>query len=153
MGGVDEIDRTILAHLTRNARATFQEIGQEVSLSAPAVKRRVDRLQATGVIRGFTTVVDPASMGWRTEAYVQVFCRGTVAPELLAQAWEPIPEVVSAATVTGAPDAILRVVATDVQHLERALERIRRSANVDHSESTIVLSRLIERAQTGPQET
>lgn len=147
MHRLDEIDGKILACLGRNGRATFQEIGAEVNLSAPAAKRRVDRLVATGAIQGFTAVLDPAAIGWRTEAYVQVFCRGTVAPELLASAWEDIPEVVSAATVTGAPDAILRVVATDVQHLERALERIRRSANVDHSESTIVLSRLIERGR------
>lgn len=116
-------------------------------MSAPAVKRRVDRLVSSGVIRGFTVVTDPAALQWTTEAYVQVFCRGTVAPDILARSWEHITEVVSAATVTGKADAILRVVARDVQHLEEALERIRSAETVDHSESIIVLSRVIDRGR------
>jgi DNA-binding Lrp family transcriptional regulator len=42
---VDDIDRQIVAQLRTNARASFQSIGNRVSLSAPAVKRRVDRLE------------------------------------------------------------------------------------------------------------
>lgn len=142
---MDALDERILALLARNARATFTEIGDQVGLSAPAVKRRVDRLVAAGVIRGFTTVLDPASAGWTTEAYVSVYCKGTVSPEILARDWEVIPEVVSAATVTGTADALLRVVAHDVGHLERAIERIRSGGTIDHTDSVIVLSRLIER--------
>lgn len=142
---LDAVDEQILIMLARNARATFNEIGAEVGLSAPAVKRRVDRLLASGVITGFTTVVDPAAAGWTTEAYVSVTCSGRIAPAELARSWDPIPEVVSAATVTGSADAVLRVVARDVSHLEQALERIRSSASIAHSESVIVLSRLIER--------
>jgi DNA-binding Lrp family transcriptional regulator len=56
-----------------------------------------------------------------------------------------IPEVVSAATVTGACDAILHVLARDMHHLEEALERIRTSADIERTESTVVLSNLIER--------
>ena len=101
MESVDETDERILAELADNARATFAEIGVRVNLSAPAVKRRVDRLLATGIIRGFTTVVDRNVIGWGTEAYVQVYCQGTITPAQLRDAWEGIPEVVSAATVTG----------------------------------------------------
>ena len=143
---LDDLDERILALLARNARTTFAEIGGEVSLSAPAAKRRVDRLVSAGVIRGFTTVLDPAAVGWTTEAYVQVYCKGTVPREMLGSDWEAIPEIVSAATVTGSSDAILRVVAHDVGHLERAIKRIRTSDTVDHTESVIVLSRLIERS-------
>lgn len=142
---LDRTDERIIAILRRNARATFNEIGHDVGLSAPAVKRRVDRLVSTRAIRGFTTVVDPDALGWTTEAYVSVYCAGMVAPEELAAAWEDIPEIVHAATVSGPADAVLRVVARDVRHLERAIERIRQSGSVDHSDSVIVLSRLIER--------
>ena len=143
---MDSTDELILLHLVRNARATFAEIGSEVRLSAPAVKRRVDRLLADGTITGFTTIVDPAALGWGTEAYVQVFCKGTISPEVLQATWEPIPEVVSASTVTGKPDAMVKVRARDVRHLEEALERIRGADTIDHTESIIVLSRLVERA-------
>ena len=142
----DPIDDRILAELTDDARATFAEIGQRVNLSAPAVKRRVDRMLDSGVIRGFTAVVDRNALGWTTEAYVQVYCHGTIAPSELHRAWVDIPEVVSAATVTGTADAILHVLARDMRHLEEALERIRSSADIERSESIVVLSNIIERA-------
>ena len=53
--------------------------------------------------------------------------------------------MVSAATVTGTSDAILHVLARDMQHLEEALERIRSSADIERSESIVVLSNIIER--------
>jgi DNA-binding Lrp family transcriptional regulator len=145
MDRLDDIDERILAELAEHARATFAEIGEKVSLSAPAVKRRVDRMLDRGVIKGFTTVIDRNALGWNTEAYVQVFCQGTIATERLRAAWVDIPEVVSAATVTGTSDAILHVLARDMQHLEEALERIRSSADVERSESIVVLSNLIDR--------
>lgn len=148
MARVDDMDEQILGVLAEDARATYAEIGQQVNLSAPAVKRRVDRLVADGVIRGFTTVVDRNVLGWNTEAYVQVFCHGTIAPDELREAWVDIPEVVSAATVTGTADAILHVLARDMRHLEEALERIRASADIERSESIVVLSNIIERARS-----
>jgi len=144
MDRLDETDERILAELTEHARATFAEIGQKVNLSAPAVKRRVDRMDS-GVIKGFTTVVDRNALGWNTEAYVQVFCHGRIAPDELRAAWVDIPEVVSAATVTGTSDAMLHVLARNIRHLEAALERIRSSADIERSESIVVLSNLIDR--------
>jgi DNA-binding Lrp family transcriptional regulator len=135
--------------LAEHARATFAEIGERVNLSAPAVKRRVDRLIDAGVIRGFTTVIDRSALGWTTEAYVQVYCHGTIAPGELRRAWVDIPEVVGAATVTGTSDAILHVLARDMRHLEAALERIRSSADIERSESIVVLSNIIDRAPPG----
>ena len=145
---MDEVDERIIAELTDHARATFAEIGERVNLAAPAVKRRVDRMLDTGVIRGFTAVVDRQALGWTTEAYVQVYCHGTIAPAELRQAWVNIPEVVSAATVTGTADAILHVLARDMRHLEDALERIRASADIERSESIVVLSNLIDRGRS-----
>lgn len=50
----DELDQRIVGVLVENARATYSEIGARVGLSAPAVKRRVDRLRAAGAITGFS---------------------------------------------------------------------------------------------------
>lgn len=148
MNRLDDTDELILAVLADNARATFADIGARVKLSAPAVKRRVDRMLDSGVIRGFTTVIDRSALGWNTEAYVQVFCHGRIAPNELRQAWTDIPEIVNAATVTGTSDAILHVLARDIRHLEAALERIRSSAEVERSESIVVLSNLIDRSRS-----
>jgi DNA-binding Lrp family transcriptional regulator len=147
MDRLDGTDEEILAELAQHARATFAEIGERANLSAPAVKRRIDRMLDNGVIRGFTTVIDRDALGWNTEAYVQVYCHGRISPEELRRAWIDIPEVVSAATVTGTADAILRVLARDMRHLEDALERIRTAAAIDRTESIVVLSNLIDRSR------
>jgi DNA-binding Lrp family transcriptional regulator len=145
MERLDETDERILVELVEDARATYAEIGEQVNLSAPAVKRRVDRMLDSGVIRGFTTVVDRSALGWETEAYVQVFRHGTISPDELRKAWMDIPEVVSAATVTGTADAMLHVLARDMRHLEEALEKIRAAADVERSESIVVLTNIIDR--------
>ncbi|HEU5267605.1 MAG TPA: Lrp/AsnC family transcriptional regulator [Jatrophihabitans sp.] len=143
---LDDLDRAIVACLVTDARATFAEIGAEVSLSAPAVKRRVDRLLASGAIRGFTAVIDPSALGWRTEAYVQVYCKGTVLAGDLHRAFSAIPEVAMACTVTGRTDALVHVLARDVDHLQEVLQRIRDTASVDSTISEIVLRTLFRRA-------
>ena len=142
---MDRIDEQLVSLLTADGRATFSELGDEVGLSAPAVKRRVDRLRASGTLRGFTAVVDHAAMGWTTEAYVLVFCKGIISPARLKAAWQDIPEVLAAATVSGSADAMLHLRAADNHHLESAIERVRDKPNVDHTESVIVLSRLFDR--------
>lgn len=145
---MDELDRGVVGCLLRNARSTYAEIGAQVGLSAPAVKRRVDRLLASGAVRGFTAVVDPAVLGWTTEAYVELHCKGTVSPQDLRRSLEKVPEVVSACTVSGSADALVHMLAADVGHLEQALERVRDEHNVDHTRSVIVLSRLLDRPRS-----
>ena len=145
---MDGIDTDVIGCLLRDGRATYAEIGAEVGLSAPAVKRRVDRLRETGAIRGFTAVVDPQVLGWTTEAYVEVYCKGTVAPAELRRSLERVPEVVGACTVSGSADALLHMLATDISQLERAIERVRDEHNVDHTRSVIVLSRLLDRPRS-----
>jgi DNA-binding Lrp family transcriptional regulator len=142
---MDSLDRQIVGCLLADGRATFAEIGDRVGLSAPAVKRRVDRLVDSGAIKGFTAVIDPAVLGWETEAYIEVYCKGTVSPEDLRRSLEEVPEVVGACTVSGSADALVHVLASNMRHLEQALERIRDERNVDHTQSVIVLSRLIDR--------
>lgn len=131
-----------------NARSSFADIGKVVGLSAPAVKRRVDKLLETGVLRGFTAVVDPEALGWGTEAFVEVTCTGNITPARIRARLEPLPEVVAAYTVSGAADAIVHLRASDIHHLETALERLRGLEIVDRTVSTVVLSRLLERPPT-----
>ena len=143
---VDRIDHQILAQLVADARRSYAEIGSAVGLSAPAVKRRVDKLLKSGVLRGFTAVVDPSAFGGGTEAFVEVRCRGNVSPARIRTGLEPLPEVVAAYTVSGAADAIVHLRAGGIAHLETALERLRAVEFVDRTVSTVVLSTLLDRA-------
>jgi DNA-binding Lrp family transcriptional regulator len=142
---LDKIDERIVAALIEDARASYATIGSLVGLSAPAVKRRVDRLQETGAIRGFTARVDPAALGWTTEAYVELFCRALTSPADIRAAVRRYPEVVGACTVTGEADALLHIQAADVGHFEQVVERIRAEPFTTRTRSVIVMSRLIDR--------
>jgi DNA-binding Lrp family transcriptional regulator len=141
---LDDTDQRIIAALTADARASFADIGQRVALSAPAVKRRVDRLRSTGVIKGFTAIVDPAALGWTTEAFVELFCTGRTTPAMIGAAVRRHPEVVGAYTVSGEADAVVHLRAADIPQLERALERLRSESFVTSTRSMIVLSRLVD---------
>jgi DNA-binding Lrp family transcriptional regulator len=140
---LDEIDRSLLRRLGEDGRASYARIGAEVNLSATAVKRRIDRLRARGVVRGFTVVLDPGLLGWGTEAFVEVYCRERTSPEEILASLRQFPEVVAAWTVTGDPDALVHLRAADTRHLEAVIERIRKEPGVQRSRSAVVLSRLI----------
>jgi DNA-binding Lrp family transcriptional regulator len=142
---MDATDRQIVALLRQDARRSFQSIGEHVSLSAPAVKRRVDRLEAAGVLRGYTALVDPGRFGWGTHAFVALYCEGRMAAAEVKEALEPHPEVEAAYTVAGEASAVVHVRARDTSHLEQALERIRDHRGVTRTQTQIVLSTLFER--------
>ena len=146
----DELDRRIVAGLVDDARATYAELGAQVGLSAPAVKRRVDRLRASGAITGFSARVDPSALGWTTEAYVELFCRGRTSPGEIAAAAGKHPEVIGACTVTGEADALLHIRAADMRHFEQVLERIGAEPLVVRTRSVIVLSQLVHRPDVPP---
>ena len=143
---LDDLDRQILAILLENARASLVEIGERVSLSSPAVKRRIDRLEAQWTIRGYTAVLDRAALGQTTEAFLEVFCEGDTSLATLRRTLADHPEVVGAYSVAGDPEAIVHVRAQDIPHLERVIERIHSQPNVVRTRTNVVLTTLVERA-------
>ncbi|MCV2395099.1 Lrp/AsnC family transcriptional regulator [Actinotalea sp. M2MS4P-6] len=150
-GPLDPLDAAILAVLAEDGRASFARIGARVNLSAPAVKRRVDRLLARGVIDGFTVRLDPDALGWGTEAFVEVHCAEQTSPARMRESFEAYPEVVAASSVTGEADAVVQVRAHDMRHLEEVVERIAAEPFVRRTRSTVVLSALVRRDLPPPR--
>ncbi|MYW64960.1 AsnC family transcriptional regulator [Streptomyces sp. SID8379] len=146
---LNDLDERIVHALAEDARRSYADIGQIVGLSAPAVKRRVDRLRATGAITGFTVRVDPAALGWETEGFIEVYCRRNTSPDAIRRGLERYPEIVAASTVTGDADALVQVFASDMRHFERVLERIAGEPFVERTRSVLVLSPLMRRFTSG----
>lgn len=140
---MDDPDRQILALLVEDGRRTYDDIGRHVSLSAPAVKRRVDRLKRQGALRGFTAVVDHAALGDSTEALVELFFAPGTLLDQVADTLRRHAEVVEAWSVTGDADAIARVRTRDNAHLERVIMELQRDGLVERTRSQVVLSRLV----------
>jgi DNA-binding Lrp family transcriptional regulator len=147
---MDHVDHAIVEVLLADGRATYAKVGGAVGLSVAATKRRIDRLVKDNVIRGFTAVVDPQVLGWNLEAHVELFTNGTVPFPTMRRDLEALPEVAEAFTVAGKADALLRVVAGDMVHLERVISRVRGLAYVQQTDTTLLLSRLLHRPVADP---
>jgi DNA-binding Lrp family transcriptional regulator len=147
---LDSLDERIVSLLLDDGRASFADIGAQVGLSAPAVKRRVDRLRQAGAITGFTAKVVPEALGWTTEAYVELYCQGKTSPTTIRDGVARFPEVVSACTLTGEADALVHVLASDIRHFEEVLERMNAEPYVVRTKSALVLSRLLDRPGLTP---
>jgi DNA-binding Lrp family transcriptional regulator len=142
---LDGIDRMIIALLQENAKRTFADIGGHVGLSATAVKRRVDRLQHDGVIVGYGARVDPRALGEGIEALIEVYCAERVAPADVGRSLAGLDQVISAFTVSGEADAVVRARVESIAELEKFVERLRRDRNVVRTKTLLVLSTLIDR--------
>jgi Lrp/AsnC family transcriptional regulator, leucine-responsive regulatory protein len=142
---MDDADRKILALLVEDGRRTYDDIAGRVALSAPAVKRRVDRLRARGALQGFTAVVDHAALGDQTEALIELFYAPGTLLDQVAATLQAHPEVVEAWSVTGEADAIARVRTHDNADLERLIMELQRDGLVQRTRSVVVLSRLVHR--------
>jgi Lrp/AsnC family transcriptional regulator, leucine-responsive regulatory protein len=142
---MDAADRQILALLVEDGRRTYDDIAGRVSLSAPAVKRRIDRLRARGALRGFTAVVDHAALGDQTEALIELFFAPGTLLDQVAETLRALPEVVEAWSVTGEADAIARVRTHDNTDLERLIMELQQDGLVQRTRSQVVLSRLVAR--------
>ena len=140
---IDAIDREILTLLLEDGRRTFGDIAGRVGLTAPSVKRRVDRLRATGALEGFTAVVDHGALGWDTEALVELFFRPGTTLDEVAETLRGHAEVAEAWSVTGEADAIARVRTKDNADLERLIIDLQRNGLVERSRSVVALSRLV----------
>jgi Lrp/AsnC family transcriptional regulator, leucine-responsive regulatory protein len=142
---MDAADRKILALLVEDGRRTYDDIAGRVALSAPAVKRRIDRLRARGALQGFTAVVDHAALGDQTEALIELFFAPGTLLDKVAETLRAQPEVVEAWSVTGEADAIARVRTQDNADLERVIMDLQRDGLVQRTRSQVVLSRLVHR--------
>ena len=142
---MDAIDQRILSLLVEDGRRTYDDIGRRVRLSAPSVKRRVDRLRGSGALRGFTAVVDHAALGRDTEALIELFYRPGTTLDEVARTLREHPEVVEAWSVTGEADAIARVRTQDNADLERLIIDLQRDGQVVRTRSQVILSALVDR--------
>ena len=142
---MDDVDRQILALLVADGRRTYDDIAGRVVLSAPAVKRRIDRLRGAGALQGFTAVIDHAALGDHTEALIELFFAPGTLLDSVARTLRRHPEVVDAWSVTGEADAIARVRTHDNGDLERLIMDLQRDGLVQRTRSQVVLSRLVHR--------
>lgn len=136
---VDGTDLEIIDLLVSNGRRTLAEIGKVVSLSSPAVKRRIDRLEQLGVITGYTARIDQSKLGRPIEAFTELRFAGSTKVADIAGVARGLPEVDAVHTIAGDPDALVHLSVRDVADLTRVIDLLRRSGKVIGTKTLMVL--------------
>jgi Lrp/AsnC family leucine-responsive transcriptional regulator len=116
-------DLAILAVLRDHARASMQEISARVGLSTTPCWNRIKKMEAEGVIQGYTVRVDPAAVGYHESVIVQVTLENH-SEEILEEfgrRLEAIPEVLEVYLVSGDYDYYIRIAVKDTRDYERLL--------------------------------
>ena len=142
---LDALDRKILAQLQRNSRASLQEIGQAVGLSASPCWGRIKKLEEAGVIQGYSVRLSPQALGLSDTVLVMVTLdsHSDNTLEKFGEVLATIPEVVEAHLVSGEYDYLLRIVVKDTRDYERLLrEKLYKIKGIRHSQSSFVLRTL-----------
>ncbi len=136
VGGIDDIDRVLIAALVANGRATFADLGPLVDLSAAAVRARVLKLLETGVVT-VQTITAPEAMGIGGYADVGVIVEGPVSACLEALA--RFRETTLVVAVAGRYHVLTEIWWRDAAHLVDILDRIRALPGVQRLETLLDL--------------
>ena len=147
---LDDVDRAILAALSRDATQTAAAIGGRIGLSQPATWRRIKRLRDDGILVGQRITLDAQALGFGVTVFlgVKLATKGRVSLEDFERAVTAIPEVQLVEHVLGLYDYRLRVVARDLADFERVLRRrVMTLPGVGDVEANVLLS---EERRPGP---
>ena len=109
MNGYDVVDRSLLAALTRDPRATVVALAERLGLSRNTVQARMSRLEASGAFLSFERSIDPAPLGYPLEAFISVHVRQKRLAEVVEEI-AVIPEVIQAHGLSGSVDLLVRAV-------------------------------------------
>ncbi len=141
---MDDVDQKLLNELSMNARLPVATLAKRMGIARSTVQARIERLEAQGVIAGYTLRLGEAARARRIHATVllSVEPRATTA---VLQRLKAIPEVLRAETSSGRFDMILLVAAGTTEALDRVLDIIGVIPGVTDSESLIQLSVRIDR--------
>jgi Lrp/AsnC family leucine-responsive transcriptional regulator len=146
---LDPTDRQILQLLQEDGRSTNANLAVAVHLSPSACLRRVKRLEAAGVITGYTAIVDKASIGRSTTVFVEIHLESQ-REDLLERFEEQaaaIPEVLGCHLMAGDADYLLRLAVADVAHYERVhTAHLARLPGVIRVRSSFALRSVLDRA-------
>lgn len=139
---MDETDRQILSILRKNARATLRDIAAAVALSAPAAAQRIKKLEQTGVITGYTVLLNLYQGQPPVDAFISITVPPAQRVEFSALVTSQ-PAVQACYQVTGSHSHMVQVRCRDIPALNTLLNKLQKLGSTN---TQIVLSTLAEGA-------
>lgn len=141
MSKIDETDRRILRIVQRKGRISNADLATEANVSSSSCHRRVQRLEAEGLIKDYVALLDPRQLDRRTTAFVEVTL-SSQADEILAEferAVKNVPDVLECHLMAGKADYMLKVVCADTDHFAQIHRQLVRLPGVQTMQSSFAL--------------
>ncbi len=137
---LDPVDVALLSRLQDDCKASLARLGEEVGLSAPAVMKRLRKLEAAGFVRGYHAELEGKAVGLDITAFVGLRINFPKNIDEFARILEDLDEVQECHHVTGRHSLLLKVRTRDTAALEDLISRLQRVDGVQGTETNIVLS-------------
>ncbi|MCT8330553.1 Lrp/AsnC family transcriptional regulator [Albidovulum sediminis] len=146
---MDALDRRIIASLQRDGRMSVTDLADEIGLSPTPCARRIARLEAEGIIRGYGARIDQNAVGLPVSVFiwVELETQSKEAVDAFERAVRGFDRVMECHLMTGSRDILLRVVAADLADFDRFLEeRLMRVPGIRALRSSFALRTMVARA-------
>jgi Lrp/AsnC family transcriptional regulator, leucine-responsive regulatory protein len=145
METLDRQDIVLLTELQRDSRQTVQQLAEHVSLSSTPCWKRIKEMEASGVILGYTALVDREKVGLGLCVIAEVNLTRHTEDEVtrFEEAIAAVPQVVGCYSTTGQADYVMKVLAPDIKSYERFLHEVMfKLPGVTHVRSSVVLKEI-----------
>lgn len=138
---MDRTDEMILRLLQENARRSFSELGRRVGLSTNAAAARVRRLEAEGIILGYTVLTGTDAPGPRggLEVFIDVRLDAATDNDTFTRTIESIDQIIDAVHMTGPYDYLLRAYTADTGTLDKLLRQLKRECGAAQTQTRVAL--------------
>jgi len=140
---VDDLDAKILKELVADARQSFRKIAQKLGVSTATVAKRVEKLEKSGIIKGYTAVVDHEKLGYDLTAVIEI----TISEGKLLEVERElarVPNVFVVYDVTGQSDSIIIAKFRSRKELNDLVKRILAMKYVERTNTRVVLNTVKE---------
>ena len=137
---LDQVDKDILAILQKDGRSSASYVAQEIRMSVPAIADRIKKLQESGVIMGFTTMLNHRKIGLDVSAFITVISESSSHYSDVVRETNNSPEIIQCFTTTGNGSHVLFAMVKNTYALEKLLRKIQSWPGVMRTETQIILS-------------
>lgn len=144
---LDDVDAALLQALQEDARQSNADLARRVNLSAPAVHARVKRLEAQGIIRRYTAIVDREKAGYDLLCFIHINIQLHQPEQVqrLKDALKAMPEVLECHHITGEHDLLLKVALRNRKDMEQfVVERLTPVPGIARIQTSLVLAEIKE---------
>ena len=137
---IDDKDQKILDILMASAREPASSISEKIGISVPTVIDRIKKLQDSGIIKGFTTIIDSKKIGLDVSAIITIISESSLKYNLFIESAKKEKDIDKCFTTTGNGSHVLLVNTKNTESLEKLLRNIQQWPGVSRTETQIILT-------------